>query len=94
MPIAVARVETERSSRYLVQLRQHPDKVGRAHPQLQAHVEWFDDRGQISFDWGRYTLRALPGVLTLRAEARDAGTLHQLQPRIADRLEQVADAIT
>jgi hypothetical protein len=46
-----ASVATERSGRYLVQLCQHLHKVGRAHPQLQAHVEWSDDRGQISFGW-------------------------------------------
>jgi hypothetical protein len=38
---------------------------------------------------GRCTLRADPGVLTLRAEAADEEHLHQLQQRIADRLEQV-----
>jgi hypothetical protein len=89
MLIAEARVETERSSRYLVQRCQHLDKVAQKNPQLQAHVEWSDDRGQIGFGWGRCTLRALPGVLTLRAEARDQDTLHQLEQRIGDRLEQV-----
>jgi len=63
--------------------------VGRAHPQMQAHVEWSDDRGVISFDWGRCTLRADPGVLTLRAEAPDEESLYRLEQRIADRLEQV-----
>ena len=89
MLIAEASVATERSSRYLVQLCQHIDKVGRAHPQMQAHVEWSDDRGVISFDWGRCTLRAAPGVLRLRAEAPDEEGLHRLEQRIADRLEQV-----
>jgi hypothetical protein len=51
MLIAEANVETGRSSRYLVQLCRHVDKAGRAHPQMQAHVEWSDDRGVISFDW-------------------------------------------
>ena len=49
MLIAEASVATERSGRYLVQLCQHISKVGRAYPQLQAHVGWSDDRGQISF---------------------------------------------
>jgi hypothetical protein len=89
MLIAEAHVETERSSRYLVQLCQHLNKVGRAHPQMQAHVEWSDDRGVISFDWGRCTLRALPDLLTLRAEAPDEESLHRLEQRVADRLEQV-----
>jgi hypothetical protein len=89
MLIAEARVVTERSGRYLVQLCQHLNKVAQRNPQMQAHVEWSDDRGQISFGWGRCTLRALPGVLTLRAEAADEERLHRLQQRIADRLEQV-----
>jgi hypothetical protein len=87
--IAEARVVTERSGRYLVQLCQHLNKVAQRNPQVQAHVEWSDDRGQISFGWGRCTLRAGPGVLTLRAEAADEEHLHRLEQRIADRLEQV-----
>lgn len=89
MLIAEARVVTERSGRYLVQLCQHLNKVAQRNPQMQAHVEWSDDRGQISFGWGRCTLRADPGVPTLRAEAADEEHLHQLDQRIADRLEQV-----
>jgi hypothetical protein len=89
MLIAEARVETQRSSRYLVQLCRHVNKAGRAHPQMQAHVEWSDDRGVISFDWGRCTLRALPGVLTLRAEAPDEDTLRRVEYPIADRLERI-----
>ena len=89
MLIAEARVATERSSRYLVQLCQHVNLVAQRNPQLQAHVEWSDDRGVISFGWGRCTLRADPGVLTLRAEAPDQQRLHQLEQRVAGRLEQV-----
>jgi hypothetical protein len=89
MLIAEARVATERSSRYLVQLCQHLSKVGRAHPQMQAHLEWSDDRGVISFGWGRCTLRADPGVLRLRAEAADEEGLHRLEQRVGGRLEQV-----
>jgi hypothetical protein len=89
MPIAEASVATERSGRYLVQLCQHLNKVAQRNPQMQAHVEWSDDRGQISFGWGRCTLRALPGVLTLRAEAADEEHLQRLEQRVADRLEQV-----
>jgi len=43
----------------------------------------------ISFDWGRCTLRADPGVLTLRAEAPDEEGLHRLEQRVAEKLEQV-----
>jgi hypothetical protein len=89
MLIAEARVDTERSSRYLRQLCRHLNLVAKTHPQMQAHVEWSDDRGLISLGSGRCTLRAEPGVLTLRAEAADEETLHQLEQRVADRIEQV-----
>jgi len=89
MVIAEARVATGRSSRYLVQLCRHIRLVAQARPQMQAHVEWSDDRGVISFGWGRCTLRADPGMLALRAEAPDEDSLYQLAQRIADRLEQV-----
>jgi hypothetical protein len=89
MLIAEARVQTERSSRYLVQLCQHVDKAARAHPQLRAHVEWSDDRGVISLDRGRCTLRALPGALTLRVEAPNEDTLRRVESPIAGRLERI-----
>lgn len=89
MLIAEARVETERPSRYLVQLCRHIDQVAQTHPQMRAHVEWSDHHGVISVGPGRCTLRADPAVLTLRAEAPDEESLHQLEQRIADRLEQV-----
>jgi hypothetical protein len=89
MLIAEARVETERSSRYLVQLCRHVHAVAQAHPQMRARVEWSDDRGVISIEASRCTLTAGPGVLTLRAEAPDQNSLHRLQQRVAGRLEQV-----
>jgi len=89
MLIAEASVSTQRPGRYLVQLCQHLSKIGRGHPQMQVRVDWTDDRGEISFDWGRCTLRALPGVLELQAEAADEGALRLIQSRIADRLEQI-----
>ncbi|HKA68530.1 MAG TPA: DUF2218 domain-containing protein [Actinomycetes bacterium] len=89
MLIAESNVATGRSSRYLVQLCQHIKLIAQRHPQLQAQVEWTDDRGEISFGRGRCTLRADPGVLVLRIEAPDDATLRQLEQRIAGRLEQV-----
>ena len=89
MLIAEASVATERPSRYLVQLCRHVNLVAQRNPQMGAHVEWSDDRGVISFGWGRCTLRALPGVLGLRAEAPDEEGLHRLEQRVAEKLEQV-----
>jgi hypothetical protein len=85
---AETRVETERSSRYLDQLCRHIAKLGKARPQMQAHAEWSADRGVISFGWGRCTLRAEPGLLTLRAEAPDRESLWKIQQRVADRLQR------
>lgn len=89
MLIAEARVETERPGRYLVQLCEHVSKVSQGHPQMRADVEWSDDHGVISFGWGRCTLRADPGALSLRAEAPDEDSLRLIQYRVADRLERI-----
>jgi hypothetical protein len=56
---------------------------------MQAEVEWSDDRGLIDFGWGRCTLRALPGVLQLRAEAPDEDSLRRIEHRVADRLDRI-----
>lgn len=45
MLIAEARVDTERSGRYLVQLCRHIEQVAARHPQMQASVEWSDQSG-------------------------------------------------
>jgi hypothetical protein len=89
MLIAEATVATDRPSRYLVQLCRHIKLAAQRNPLMQADVECSDDRGLISFGWGRCTLRADPGVLTLRAEAPDQESLHQLEQRLGDRLQQV-----
>jgi hypothetical protein len=89
MLIAEASVATERSRRYLVQLCRHLERVARMHPQLQANVEWSEDRGVITFGFGRCVLRANPDALTLRAEATDTESLLRIEQRVADRLAQV-----
>jgi hypothetical protein len=73
MLVAEGRAETERASRYLVQLCRHVHLVAQHNPRMQAHVHWSHDRGEISFGWGRCTLRAHPRVLTLRAEVDRGG---------------------
>lgn len=89
MLIAEAEVHNERSGRYLVQLCQHVAAVTQRQPQMQARVEWSEDHGLIDFGWARCVLRAEPGVLRLRAEAPDEASLHQIEQRVAERLEQV-----
>jgi hypothetical protein len=87
MLIAEARVETRRSSRYLVQLCRHISELTQARPDMQARVEWAEDQGMIDFGWGQCSLHAGPGLLTIHAEARDEESLRRLQQRVADRLE-------
>jgi hypothetical protein len=69
MLVAEGRVETERASRYLVQLCRHVHLAAQHNHGMQAQVDWSVDRGMISFGWGRCTLRADPAALALRAEA-------------------------
>jgi hypothetical protein len=87
--IAEARVTTDRSSRYLVQLCRHVHHIAQVNPQLRAHVEWSDEHGLLDFGWGRCAVRAERGALVLRAEARDEDGLRELERRIADRVEQI-----
>jgi hypothetical protein len=107
MLTAAAHVETERPSRYLVQLCKHindisskgghlrhrrPDHVAGAappRPDMQAQVEWTETDGIASFGWGKITMQASPGALTLRAEAADEETLQQVQDLVAGLLARV-----
>jgi hypothetical protein len=88
MLIAEARVATERPGRYLDQLCRHLSQVAQQFP-IQANVDWSDGHGVITIGGGRCTLRAHPGVLTVRAEAPDEESLLQLKDRIAGKLEQI-----
>ena len=79
---SVARVETERASIYLQQLCKHF-----AH---KRPVEFTPEQGRIALASGTCRLEAADGVLTIRAEAEDAGQLAQLQDVIARHLERFA----
>jgi hypothetical protein len=94
-----AQIETERPSRYLVQLCRHafgmnrmPGHRPRKHAggdslplgEVQLEAEWSDTHGVISFaPWGQCTLAANANTLTLRIDASDE-----------DRLQQIQDVIT
>ena len=45
--------------------------------------------GVIDFGWGRCTLRAAPGELTLYAEATDPRRLRQIEDGISARLQRI-----
>ncbi len=87
MLIAEAHVETRRPSRYLVQFCQHLSRVSSASAHMQVSVDGADDQAVIDFGWGRCRLYTGPDVLFVRAEAGDEASLHEIERRIANRLE-------
>lgn len=103
MPIAEARVETDRASRYLVQIARHAQQMGRhanyrprAHsggdthtPPEVRHAEWSDTHGTVRLSLGRWTMRATADTLTLRAEADNEEDLQRIQDLVAARLEKI-----
>lgn len=103
MLTAEARVETERSSRYLDQLCRHAQQMGR-HPHYRQgarggadthrrpavhHVEWTDTDGTVRLSLGRWTLRATPDALVMRAEAATEEDLQRMRDLIAARVEKI-----
>ncbi|WP_369245002.1 DUF2218 domain-containing protein [Streptomyces sp. R41] len=103
MPIAEARVETDRASRYLAQLAQHAQQMGRhanyrprAHtsgnshtpPEVQ-HAEWTDTHGIVRLSLGQWTMQAAADTLMLRAEADNEEDLQRIQELLALRLEKI-----
>lgn len=97
MPTAEARIQTSQPSRYLVQLCRHAASInhkilrhaGRAlmRPDIQQ-VEWSDTDGTLDLGWGRCTMHAGPGTLTVRAEAASEESLHRVQNLITRNLER------
>jgi hypothetical protein len=104
LPTAHATVATTRPSRYLTQLCQHVDHLGRrtdhrSHlrqgdlehtpPGTPGPVTWTDTAGMIDLRWGRCTLTAEDNALVLHAEAPDDANLHRLQAMLSARLHQI-----
>jgi hypothetical protein len=96
MPTAEAHVQTERPSRYLVQLCQHFNHKGSflgshrpefLRPELM-NVEWSADHGTVSFGWGQCTMQAGQGVLILRAEADSEENLRRVQDVVTRNLSR------
>jgi len=100
MLTAEAAVDTKHPSRYLVQLCTHASKMGghvphrpRSHadghePPEMRHAEWTDTDGIVTLSWGRWTMHATPGTLTLRAEADSEENLRRIQDLVTARLEK------
>ena len=98
MLTAEARIQTEHPSRYLTQLCQHANSIN--HKTLRLHagkaqirpeiqdIEWSDTDGTLTFSWGRCTMHAGPGTLTVRAEATNEEDLQRTQNLITRNLER------
>lgn len=49
-----------------------------ATPLLRRGAECSGTEGTVSLDWGRWTMQAFPGRLTVRAEAADQESLRRI----------------
>ena len=103
MPTAEADIETEHAARYLARLCGHAGKMGttgrppghrrpshangEAPPEVRR-VECSGTEGTVSLNWGQWTMRALPGLLAVRAEAADEESLRQIQDLLTARLQK------
>lgn len=100
MPIAEAAIDTPRAARYLAQFGKHAGAMagarGRMHgggpgigDEVKLHVECADDEVVVTLDpWGRATLRARDGRLTVRAEAADQQDLARIQQILTRNIER------
>jgi hypothetical protein len=101
MLAAEADIRTEHAARYLARLCGHAAKMGTAGrrlghrrpshapggaPPQVRRVECAATEGTVTLDWGRWTMRALPGLLTVRAEAADEENLRRIQDLLTTRL--------
>ena len=98
MLTAETHIQTERPSRYLVQLCKHADSIN--HKILHRHaskaqarlevldVEWSDADGTLTFSWGRCTMQAGPDTLTVRIDATNEEDLQRIQNLITGNLER------
>ena len=100
MLTAEAVIQTDHPGRYLARLGRHASKMGphlshrprrnaggKTPPEVR-HAEWSATHGTVTLDWGRWTMQADPGALTLRAEAADEQNLQRIQDMLTTRLEK------
>jgi len=103
MLTAEADIRTEHAATYLARLCGHAGKMGTAGRRLghrrPSHArgdappevrraECSGTEGTVSLDWGRWTMQAFPGRLTVRAEAADQESLRRIQDLLTARLQQ------
>jgi hypothetical protein len=98
MLTAETHIQTERPSRYLVQLCKHADSINdkilhfhastaQSRPEVQ-HAEWSGTDGTLTFSGGRCTLHAGPDTLTVRVDATSEEELQRIQGLITRNLER------
>jgi hypothetical protein len=104
MLTAQADIPTEHAARYLTRLCGHASKMGQAGHRLGhrrpshasadgppevRHVQRSENEGTVSLSWGQWTMRALPGLLAVRAEAADEENLTRIQDLLTARLQNL-----
>jgi len=103
MLTAEADIQTEHAARYLERVCGHAGKMGAAGHRLGhrqpshargdgppevRHVEYSGTEGTVSLNCGQWTMRALPGLLAVRAEAADEQSLRRIQDLLTARLQK------
>ena len=103
MLTAEADIQTEHAVRYLERVCGHAGKMGAighrlGHPQAShargggppevRHVACSGTERTVSLSCGQWTMRALPGVLAIRAEAADEQSLRRIQVLLTARLQK------
>jgi hypothetical protein len=100
MPIAIARIPTDRAGRYLGQLCGHLDQMSRMRHRMPAghdgqqpptvtSAECSDTAGTVRFAQGTWTLEATPDALTVRVDADDEDNLRWLQDGFTRRIAKI-----
>lgn len=101
MPIAEARIDTDRPSRYLTQFCKHAAAIGsgRGH-QLRMHgdttpgdvsvrADWSDTVGTVAFNpWGQCRLQAGDASLVVRVEAANMEGLQRIEQIVTNDLDR------
>jgi len=64
----------------------HRTRGGDAPPEVRQ-AEWSGTEGTVILNWGRWTMRAVGGTLTMCAEAADEQNLQRIQDLLTARLK-------
>ena len=104
MLTAEADVRTQHAAQYLARLCDHMGKMGgaahrlghrpRSHdrgggvPPQVRQVERSPTQATVTLNWGQWTMRALPSLLAVRAEAADEESLRRIQDLLTARLQK------